>query len=330
MGERAPVALLDAAASARLAIAEAITNIACAPIAKLGDVKLSANWMAAAGRPGEDARLYDAVRAAGVELCPALGIAIPGRQGLDVDAHDVDRARRDPQRHRAAVAGGDARSRRSPTCARVLTPELWADGDDGAGELLLVDLGRGKNRLGGSALAQVYGQLGAAPPDLDDPALLKGFFAAVQELAAAGVARRVPRSQRRRPVRDAGRDGVRGRRRPGHRDRRPGRRSARRPVRRGAGRGAGGARRRRRARARGARQRTASATPCARSAHVQRGDRDHPAPRRPHACSRNGAASCAASGRRRRTRCRRCATTRPAPTRSRPRASTARIRGCRS
>ena len=117
MGERAPVALLDAAASARLAIAEAITNIACAPIAKLGDVKLSANWMAAAGRPGEDARLYDAVRAAGVELCPALGIAIPGRQGLDVDAHDLDRARRDPQRHRAAVAGGDrggAGQRRAP------------------------------------------------------------------------------------------------------------------------------------------------------------------------------------------------------------------------
>jgi phosphoribosylformylglycinamidine synthase len=186
MGERAPVALLDAAASARLAIAEAITNIASAPIAKLGDVKLSANWMAAAGRPGEDARLYDAVRAAGVELCPALGIAIPvGKDSLSMQTTWSDK--------------GENRSVTSPLSLvvtavapvtdvrRALTPELWADGDDGAGELLLVDLGRGKNRLGGSALAQVYGQLGATPPDLDDPALLKSFFAVVQELAAAKV-----------------------------------------------------------------------------------------------------------------------------------------------
>ncbi len=102
---------------------------------------------------------------------------------------------------------------------RALTPELLAGGDT-TQELLLVDLGRGKNRLGGSALAQVYGQLGATPPDLDDPALLRGFFAAVQELGAAGIAARVPRPHRRRPVRDAAGDGVRGRRRPGHRARR--------------------------------------------------------------------------------------------------------------
>src|SRR6185436_3728631 len=186
MGERAPVALLDAAASARLAIAEAITNIACAPIASLGDIKLSANWMAAAGRPGEDARLYDAVRAAGVELAPALGIAIPvGKDSLSMHTTWTDR--------------GESRSVTAPLSLvvtavapvsdvrRVLTPELWADGDDGAGELLLVDLGRGKNRLGGSALAQVYGQLGAAPPDLDDPALLKSLFAAIQTLSAENV-----------------------------------------------------------------------------------------------------------------------------------------------
>jgi phosphoribosylformylglycinamidine synthase len=186
MGERAPVALLDAAASARLAIAEAITNIASAPLARLSDIKLSANWMAAAGRPGEDARLFEAVRAAGVELCPALGIAIPvGKDSLSMYTTWSER--------------GETRSVTAPLSLvvtavapvtdvrRALTPELWSDGNDGAGELLLVDLGRGKNRLGGSALAQVFGQLGEAPPDLDDPALLKGFFAAVQELSAAGA-----------------------------------------------------------------------------------------------------------------------------------------------
>jgi phosphoribosylformylglycinamidine synthase len=186
MGERAPVAMLDAAASARLAIAEAITNIASAPIAQLGDVKLSANWMAAAGRPGEDARLYEAVRAAGVELAPALGIAIPvGKDSMSM--------------HTTWAERGESRSVTAPLSLvvtavapvtdvrRALTPELWADGNDGAGELLLIDLGRGKNRLGGSALAQVYGQIGQTPPDLDDPALLKGFFAAVQQLSAEGL-----------------------------------------------------------------------------------------------------------------------------------------------
>ncbi|HMF42316.1 MAG TPA: phosphoribosylformylglycinamidine synthase, partial [Polyangia bacterium] len=127
MGERAPVALLDAAASARLAIAEAITNIASAPIARLGDVKLSANWMAAAGRPGEDAHLYDAVRAAGVELAPALGVAIPvGKDSMSM--------------HTAWTERGESRSVTAPLSLivtavapatdvrRALTPELWADG----------------------------------------------------------------------------------------------------------------------------------------------------------------------------------------------------------
>jgi phosphoribosylformylglycinamidine synthase len=185
IGERAPVALLDAAASARLAIAEAITNIASAPIARLSDVKLSANWMAAAGHPGEDARLYDAVRAAGVELAPALGVAIPvGKDSLSMRTTWTER--------------GESRSVTAPLSLivsafapvtdvrRALTPELLAGGE-ATQELLLVDLGRGKNRLGGSALAQVYAQLGATPPDLDDPALLRGLFAAVQELGADGA-----------------------------------------------------------------------------------------------------------------------------------------------
>jgi phosphoribosylformylglycinamidine synthase len=188
MGERTPVALLDAAASARLAVAEAITNIASAPIAKLSDVKLSANWMAPAGHPGEDARLYEAVKAVGAELCPALGIAIPvGKDSMSMRTTWEER--------------GEKKSVTAPLSLivsafapvtdvrRALTPELRGEGDVDLTdtELLLVDLGGGKNRLGGSCLAQVYGQLGAEPPDVDDPARLAGFFAAVQELNTEGA-----------------------------------------------------------------------------------------------------------------------------------------------
>jgi len=184
MGERPPVALLDAAASARLAVAEAITNIASAPIARLGDVKLSANWMAAAGYPGEDARLYQAVRAVGEELCPALGLAIP----VGKDSMSMQTVWEEPGRRRAVIAPLSlVVTAFAPVTdlRRALTPELRADA--GTTELLLVDLGRGRNRLGGSALAQVYGGLGTEPPDLDDPALLRAFFAAVQDLNAAGL-----------------------------------------------------------------------------------------------------------------------------------------------
>ncbi len=184
MGERTPLALLDAAASARMAVAEAITNIACAPIERLSLIKLSANWMAPAGHPGEDARLYDAVRAVGAELCPALGIAIP----VGKDSMSMRTVWRE---------GGESRSVTAPLSLivsafapvsdvrRALTPELSLT--EGPSELLLVDLGRGKNRLGGSAVLQVHGSVGEAPPDLDDPALLSSFFAAVQQLNAAGL-----------------------------------------------------------------------------------------------------------------------------------------------
>jgi phosphoribosylformylglycinamidine synthase len=186
MGERPPVALLDAAASARLAVAEAITNIASAPIARLGEVRLSANWMAAAGHPGEEARLYDAVRAVGMELCPALGIAIP----VGKDSMSMRTVWRDG-------AAGEARAVTAPLSLvvsafapvsdvrRALTPELRRD--QGETALVLVDLGRGRDRLGGSCLAQVFGHLGQVPPDLDQPRDLAGLFAAVQELAAAGL-----------------------------------------------------------------------------------------------------------------------------------------------
>jgi phosphoribosylformylglycinamidine synthase len=184
IGERAPVALLDAAASARLAVAEAITNIASAPIARLGDVRLSANWMAPAGHPGEDARLYDAVRAVGRELCPALGIAIPvGKDSMSM--RTVWKESGEPRSVTAPLSLIISAFAPVTDVRRALTPELRTDAGDTT--LLLVDLGRGKNRLGGSALAQVYGKVGAEPPDLDSPALLAGFFAAVQEASQADL-----------------------------------------------------------------------------------------------------------------------------------------------
>jgi phosphoribosylformylglycinamidine synthase len=184
MGERTPLALLDAAAAARMAVGEAITNLAAAAIGKIGDIKLSANWMAAAGHPGEDARLHDAVRAVGAELCPALGIAIPvGKDSMSMRTVWTD----DAGARRAVIAPLSLIvSAFAPVTdvRRSLTPELRAPLGDT--RLLLVDLGRGQHRLGGSALAQVFDQLGDDPPDLDDPALLRGFFAAIQELAGAG------------------------------------------------------------------------------------------------------------------------------------------------
>ena len=184
MGERTPLALLNAAASARMAVGEALTNIASAPIEKIGDVKLSANWMAAAGHPGEDARLFEAVRAVGAELAPALGIAIPvGKDSMSMSTvwHEAG------QEKRVIAPLSLMVSAFAPVTdvRRALTPQLRLDRGDT--ELLLVDLGKGHNRLGGSALAQVYGQLGDEPPDLDDPAALKAFFAAIQQLNNKGL-----------------------------------------------------------------------------------------------------------------------------------------------
>ncbi|MDF3069856.1 MAG: purL [Polyangiaceae bacterium] len=184
MGERTPIALLAAGASARMAVAESITNIASAPIAKLSDIKLSANWMAPAGHPGEDARLYEAVQAVGAELCPALGIAIP----VGKDSMSMRTVWRENGEERSVTAPLSLIvSAFAPVTdvRHALTPELSRE--DGPTELLLVDLGRGQNRLGGSAVLQVHGSVGEAPPDLDDPALLKGFFAAIQALNAEGL-----------------------------------------------------------------------------------------------------------------------------------------------
>jgi len=183
VGERTPIALLNGAASARMAVGEALTNIAAAPIAQLSDVKLSANWMAPAGHPGEDARLYEAVRAVGSELCPALGIAIPvGKDSMSMrTVWEQDGAKKSVTAPLSLIVSAFAKA---SDVRRVLTPELRRD--EPGSRLLLVDLGLDQCRLGGSALFQVYSRVGQNPPDLDQPALLSGFFAAIQELSARG------------------------------------------------------------------------------------------------------------------------------------------------
>jgi phosphoribosylformylglycinamidine synthase len=183
MGERTPLASLNAPASGRMAVAEAITNLLAAPI-ELPRVKLSANWMAACGEPGEDAALYATVKAVGMELCPALGVSIPvGKDSLSM-------------RTQWTEPGQGAKKVSSPVSLIVtafatlsdvrgtLTPQLDATEPDTT--LVLVDLGRGQNRMGGSILAQTLDQTGDQVPDLDDPQDLVNLVKAVNALRAQG------------------------------------------------------------------------------------------------------------------------------------------------
>lgn len=183
MGERPPVALLNPAASARLAVAEAITNIASANIEQLGDIKLSANWMAAAGQPGEDQALFEGVKAIGMEMCPALGIAIPvGKDSLSMrttwNDEGVDKAVTSPMSGviTAFAPVSDVR--------KTLTPEL-----KNLEESLLVriDLSKGKFRIGASILTQVYKAIGTVTPDVDSFEDLKDFFNLVQDWNNRGL-----------------------------------------------------------------------------------------------------------------------------------------------
>lgn len=178
MGERTPIAVINAPASGRMAIGEALTNLAAARIDALRDVKLSANWMAAAGSDGEDAALFDTVNAVGLELCPALGIAIPvGKDSLSMKTvwHDESGEKIMTAPLSLIITAFapvlDVR--------RTLTPQLQAVENS---VLLLIDLGAGKNRLGGSVLAQVYNQLGDLAPDVDEATQLKAFFESIQTL----------------------------------------------------------------------------------------------------------------------------------------------------
>ncbi len=179
MGERAPIALIHHAASALMAVGEAITNMAAAAIVDISNIKLSANWMAAAGYPGEDAGLYDAVQAVAMDLCPALGISIPvGKDSLSMRTV----WEQDSERYSVVSPLSLIITAFAPVTdiRKTLTPQLRCDRGDT--DLLLIDLGAGCNALGGSALAQVYQQQGSVPPDVDDPEALKQFFHAIQAL----------------------------------------------------------------------------------------------------------------------------------------------------
>lgn len=183
VGERTPLALIDAPASGRMAVGETITNLAAAAIDAIGDIKLSANWMAAAGHPGEDARLYETVKAVGMELCPELGIAIPvGKDSMSMKT--VWRQDGEPRAMAAPLSLIMTGFAPVSDARRTLTPQLRLD--RGESDLILIDLGKGANRLGASALAQVYRQVGRRGPDLDDPAMLKRFFGAIQRLNGEG------------------------------------------------------------------------------------------------------------------------------------------------
>ncbi len=190
MGERTPVAVLDAPASGRLAVAEAITNILAADIRALGDIKLSANWMAACGEPGQDAALYATVHARRRRTVPGVRDRDSGRQGFAVDEDRLRTSRAASTWCARRCRSSSRHSRRSTDVRRTLTPVLRLDA--GATRLLLVDFSAGRNRLGGSALAQVHGVLGEQPPDLDRPGDLKSFATALAALRANRTGARVP------------------------------------------------------------------------------------------------------------------------------------------
>ncbi len=183
MGERTPLALLDAAASARMAVGEAITNLVAAPVDSLEEIKLSANWMAAAGHPGEDALLFDAVKAVGMELCPELELSIPvGKDSLSMQA--TWQAPEGPQKVVSPVSlvvsafarVADVRPQLLPVLDRAADSELW-----------LIGLGAGARRMGGSVLAQVHNAFGGACPDLDEPERLRAFFELIRDARRDGL-----------------------------------------------------------------------------------------------------------------------------------------------
>ncbi|KAI0030413.1 phosphoribosylformylglycinamidine synthase [Vararia minispora EC-137] len=183
MGERTPLALLSPAASARMAVGEALTNLAAARVGELRRVKLSANWMCAANRPGEGAALYEAVRAVGMDLCPRLGVGIPvGKDSMSMAMRwtDDDGTQKEVAAPLSLIVSAFARV---DDVGMTWTPQLRTDVRDTV--LVLIDLAGGKARLGGSALAQVFNEIGSEAPDVEDEAVLKAFFTATQTVREA-------------------------------------------------------------------------------------------------------------------------------------------------
>lgn len=183
-GERVPLASVDAPASGRMAVGEALTNLLAAPLAGLAGTKLSCNWMAACGEPGEDAALHDTVHAVAMELCPALGISVPvGKDSLSMRTRWTDDASGETRQVTSPVSLVVSAFASLPDVRGTWTPQLLPGSD-----LVLVDLGAGRDRLGGSMLAQVGGEFGGTRvPDLDDPQRLVSLAAALAELRAAGL-----------------------------------------------------------------------------------------------------------------------------------------------
>jgi len=182
MGERTPLAIIDPQASGRMAVAEALTNLAAAPVVQLEDVKLSANWMAACGEPGQDAALYDTVAAVS-DWCQALGLSIPvGKDSLSMRTRWDD----DAGAHQVVSPVSLVVTAFAPVAdvRATLTPQL--DAQAGASVLVLIDLGEGRQRLGGSILAQAYGAIGAEAPDMHEASLLRAGFLAVRDMATRG------------------------------------------------------------------------------------------------------------------------------------------------
>jgi phosphoribosylformylglycinamidine synthase len=182
MGERPPVALLNPAASARLAVAESISNIMSAKIDQISDIKLSANWMAAAGQKGEDQALFEGVKAIGMEMCPALGIAIPvGKDSLSMRTTWNDEG--EDKSVTSPMSGVITAFAPVTDVRKTLTPEL----KNTDSVLVRIDLSKGQFRLGGSILAQVYKAIGSITPDVDNFDEFKAFFALVQDWNARGL-----------------------------------------------------------------------------------------------------------------------------------------------
>ncbi len=183
IGERTPLALIDAAASARMAVGEAITNLCAAPVESLDRIKLSANWMAAAGHEGEDAKLFDAVEAIGMALCPALDLSIPvGKDSLSMQAQwQADGVTEKSVSPVSLIVTAfapvvDVRRQLTPLLSREDDTELW-----------LIGLGAGKRRMGGSILAQCYATFAGESPDIEDPQRLRGFFELIRDAREAGL-----------------------------------------------------------------------------------------------------------------------------------------------